>query len=166
MNIFYLDENPQQCARYHCDKHVVKMITETAQLLSSAFYFTGEDKAPYRLTHANHPCAKWARLSKSNWLWLADLGICLYREYKYRYNFRVHKAGEAIMYMQVPNLFDAGFWPPPKCMPEEYKVEDAVQSYRNYYLGSKQHILSYTRREVPSWLKESLEGRTKDLRGK
>ena len=36
MNIFYLDENPKKCAKYHCDKHVVKMIIEYAQLLSTA----------------------------------------------------------------------------------------------------------------------------------
>ena len=36
MNIFYLHENPEICAEYHCDKHVVKMILETAQMLSTA----------------------------------------------------------------------------------------------------------------------------------
>jgi len=36
VNIFYLDKNPKIAAEMHCDKHVVKMITETAQLLSTA----------------------------------------------------------------------------------------------------------------------------------
>mgnify|MGYP001364327535 CR=1 FL=1 len=36
MNIFELDENPLVCASMHCDKHVVKMPIEYAQLLSTA----------------------------------------------------------------------------------------------------------------------------------
>jgi hypothetical protein len=35
MNIFVLDLDPRRCARYHCDFHVGKMITETAQILST-----------------------------------------------------------------------------------------------------------------------------------
>jgi hypothetical protein len=35
MNIFYLHPNPEVCAKHHCDKHVVKMTLETAQLLST-----------------------------------------------------------------------------------------------------------------------------------
>ena len=36
MNIFYLDTRPKEAAMMHCDKHCVKMILETAQLLSTA----------------------------------------------------------------------------------------------------------------------------------
>lgn len=36
MNIFWLDNDPATNARYHCDKHIVKMIVEYAQLLSTA----------------------------------------------------------------------------------------------------------------------------------
>jgi len=36
MNIFYLDKDPIKSAEMHCDKHVVKMIIEYAQLLSTA----------------------------------------------------------------------------------------------------------------------------------
>jgi len=36
MNVFYLDRNPITAAQMHCDKHVVKMILEYAQLLSTA----------------------------------------------------------------------------------------------------------------------------------
>ena len=35
-NIFYLDHDPRIAARYDCDKHVVKMILETVQMLSTA----------------------------------------------------------------------------------------------------------------------------------
>lgn len=33
MNIFVLSEGPVEAARMQCDKHVVKMIVETAQML-------------------------------------------------------------------------------------------------------------------------------------
>jgi hypothetical protein len=36
MNIFVLSRCPRAAARLHCDKHVVKMILETAQLLYTA----------------------------------------------------------------------------------------------------------------------------------
>lgn len=36
MNIFYLSHDPREAAAFHCDKHVVKMIVETAQMLSTA----------------------------------------------------------------------------------------------------------------------------------
>ena len=83
MNIFVLDTDPIKAAQYHADKHVVKMITETAQLLNSTYYFTNEkDKASYKLTHKNHPCSIWARESLDNWVWLKQLGLALYDEYK------------------------------------------------------------------------------------
>jgi hypothetical protein len=70
MNIFFLDENPTLSAKYHVDKHVVKMILETAQLLCSVHHVTDQvtDQVPYKLSHKNHPCAIWARESLSNYL--------------------------------------------------------------------------------------------------
>lgn len=56
MNIFYLSRDPVLCAEMHCDKHVVKMILETAQLLSTAHWELGST-APYKPTHKNHPLA-------------------------------------------------------------------------------------------------------------
>ena len=58
MNIFILDKDPKTAAEYHCDKHVLKMILETAQMLCTAHWETG-GQAPYRATHKNHPCTKW-----------------------------------------------------------------------------------------------------------
>ena len=65
MNIFVLDNDPFKAAEYQCDKHVVKMVLETAQLLCSA-----HETAPYKRTHYNHPCAIWTRSSLSNYMWL------------------------------------------------------------------------------------------------
>ena len=70
MNIFYLDRDPHEAARLQCDKHVVKMILETAQLLSTAHNELDGGQIAYKTTHKNHPSAVWARKSLDNYLWL------------------------------------------------------------------------------------------------
>jgi len=84
MNIFFLDADVKKCAEYHCDKHVVKMILETAQLLCSAHHITNQvtDQVPYKLSHKNHPCSIWVRTSLSNYLYLCELGLELCKEAK------------------------------------------------------------------------------------
>jgi len=153
MNIFILDYNHKKNAEYHVDRHVVKMITEEAQLLCSTYYFTNQEYlSPYKLTHKNHPCSVWTRSSLSNWLWLRDLGIALYEEYKFRYGDKDHKSGDIILDLEIPNLPDVGLTEFVQCMPDEYKNKCAVKAYRDYYIGEKQHLLKYTRREIPEWL--------------
>ena len=97
MNIFYLDKNPKLCAQYHVDRHVVKMILETAQLLSTAHWLTGGE-GPYRATHKNHPSAIWARSNKSNYNWLCKLGLELCEEYTYRYG-KIHKTQQHLEWL-------------------------------------------------------------------
>ena len=91
MNIFYLHNDPQVCAAYHCDKHVVKMILEYAQLLSTAHHEL--DGVPsiecYKKTHVNHPSAVWARQSKRHYRWLYRLLSHTCREYTKRYR-KIH----------------------------------------------------------------------------
>lgn len=154
MNIFVLDLDTKKCAEYHSDKHVVKMILETAQMLCSAYYFTNEShKSPYKLAHKNHPCTVWARESLSNWLWLRDLGLSLYDEYKKRYNNKDHKSGDIILGLDTPNLPDKGLTPFALAMPLEYRDDDVVMAYKNYYLGEKKDILQYKNCDEPEWLK-------------
>ena len=69
MNIFVLHKDPVVAAQMQCDKHVVKMLLESAQMLCSPFE---PGSAPYRRSHYNHPCSKWARESSSNYQWLWD----------------------------------------------------------------------------------------------
>ena len=38
-----------------------------------------------------------------------------------------------------------------KCMPDECKVDDVVESYRNYYLMHKRHIAQWKKRNIPEW---------------
>jgi hypothetical protein len=154
MNIFFLDFDTQKCAQYHCDKHVVKMILETAQLLCGVHHMTPQvtPQVPYKLSHKNHPCAIWTRESLSNYLYLCDLGLELSKEYTYRYGKR-HKSQDVIEWCIInkPNIVDIGFTTPPKAMPDEYKVIDVVESYRNYYIGAKKNFCVWKNREVPEW---------------
>ena len=164
MNIFFLDFDVKKCAKFHCDKHVVKMILETAQLLCSAHHVTIHDTihdtihVPYKLSHKNHPCSIWVRESLSNYLYLCELGLALGEEYTYRYG-KTHKSIEVIQWClsNRPNIKDIGFTTPPLAMPDEYKVESVIDSYRNYYKGAKSTIVSWKNREKPDWFLEKKE---------
>ena len=163
MNIFVLDWDVKKCAQYHNDKHVVKMILETAQLLCGVHHMTDQDndqandQVPYKLSHKNHPCSIWARESLTNYLWLCELGLELCEEYTYRYGKR-HKSLDVIEWCieNKPNIVDKGFTEPAKAMPEEYKVKSVVESYRNYYRGEKASFSKWKNRDIPLWFEESL----------
>ena len=151
MNVFFLDENPILCAQYHNNSHCVKMILEHSQILCSVHWVTGND-APYRLTHKNHPCSIWARESLSNYLYLCELTLELGKEYTHRYGKR-HKSIDVIEWCIVnkPNIPDIGFTTPAMAMPDEFKVDSVVESYRNYYMGAKISLASWKNREKPFW---------------
>ena len=86
MNIFYLDHDPRLAAQYHCDKHVVKMILESAQLLCTAVNIrAGGQVSPYKTTHVNHPCSIWVRQNSANAMWVWYLLCYLNAEYSFRY---------------------------------------------------------------------------------
>lgn len=138
MNIFFLHRNPKKCAKWHVDRHCVKMILETAQLLCSAIWVFGKD-APYKLTHKNHPCAIWTRSCKENWLWLKELGIALCEEYTFRYE-KKHKTYDVIMSLECPELPEKDFFDPPQAMDVKYKKEDTIEAYRNLYIYGKDHL--------------------------
>ena len=135
------------------------MILETAQLLCGVHHMTAHDTAhdtvqvPYKLSHKNHPCSIWARESLTNYLYLGELGLELSREYTHRYG-KKHKSQEVIEWclMNKPHIQDIGFTTPPKAMPDEYKTEDVIESYRKYYLGAKKTFLSWKERQVPDWV--------------
>lgn len=154
MNIFYLDPKPKKAAEYHCDKHVVKMCLEYAQLLSSAIHVTDPDLAKriptYALTHKNHPCAIWTRSSSANFLWLADLAVELGMEYTRRYGRRHKSIVEIVENLEFPDLPNLPFTEPPQCMPDEYKVPgNTVQAYINYYLGDKSRFATWKYTDAP-----------------
>jgi hypothetical protein len=165
MNIFFLDFCAKLAAEYHCDKHVVKMILETAQLLYSAHWvLDGGANLPanaYKKTHANHPCAIWARTSLANYQWLADLGWFLCKEYQHRYGeHKLHKCEWHIVWLREHAPMGApeiGITQLPQAMPDDYKRRHPVQAYRTYYRENKlkiRNIVKYTRRSPPAFLNE------------
>jgi hypothetical protein len=129
MNIFVTDRDPVISAKNLDDKRVIKMILESAQMLSTAMTVTGIGGAPYKKTHMNHPCTIWARESKQNFQWLLDHMIALCDEYEARYG-KIHKTA------QYKNLFrlnvnffpDIGLTPFANCT--LYKNPDTVLAYR------------------------------------
>ena len=151
MNIFILSYNPNSAARMLCDQHIVKMPLETAQILCSAY-----PSAPYRRTHFNHPCSIWARSSKKNYLWLVNYGLALCREFTFRYQ-KKHKA-EKVMRWCKQNIKRLDFPLEKKthyvlCMPSQYVIGSAIDSYRNYYRNEKVSFARYRRgRKAPNWL--------------
>jgi hypothetical protein len=154
MNIFFLDYDPKKCAQYHNDKHVVKMILETAQLLCGVHWVTGNE-APYKLSHKNHPCSIWTRSSLENYLWLCELGLELCIEYEYRYG-KKHKTYDVIMWciLNKPNISDVEFTSPPLAMPDHCKIgNNPIKSYRNYYMIEKSSFCKWKGRDVPNWYK-------------
>jgi len=156
MNIFVLDTNPKKAAEYHCDKHVIKMILETAQLLCGACWMSGRE-APYKLTHKNHPCAIWAREAVTNWAWLNDLGLRLCEEYTKRYK-KVHKCESIIKNLEGPWLPSKARTPFPQAMPEQYRDPNPVTAYRNYYIYEKAYMARWDKlNNTPWWFKGSTE---------
>lgn len=152
MNIFILDNNIKKCARYHCDRHVVKMILESAQMLSTAARLMGIDHG-YKISYINHPCNLWVRGSLSNWKWLRKLAIELNSEYKFRYDKKTnHKSFDLVQSLPVPNIEDYGVTPFAQVMTEKYKHNDPVIAYRNYYIGEKFNLFQWTKRKSPYWI--------------
>jgi hypothetical protein len=171
MNIFALSLNPRQAAQWHCDRHVVKMLLESTQLLWTAQHVTWGDRldlasAPttrsgrqgYRPTHKNHPCAIWIRTTLANYMWLCALAAALAEEYHYRYpTAPAHACEVHVTWLTAhpPPLPPGALTWPALAMPVEYKISpNPTTCYRAYYLGDKQErgLLQYTRRETPHWV--------------
>lgn len=180
MNIFYLDQDIIECAKFHCDKHVVKMPTEHIQMLSTAHRVldghevtimstSGRKTKGYRLsdqydnevfykaTHVNHPSAIWARSNRSCYEYLYMLTVALCEEHTHRYGtIRSCIVSGLLDRLATPpkNIRRGDFTEPPPAMPEAYIVAgDSVTSYRTYYSNDKQHIAQWKHRAVPHWFK-------------
>lgn len=151
MNIFVLDRNVKKCAVYYANRHVVKMITEYAQLLCTALNCSGI-KSHYPSTHVHGRYAKWTRASLSNWRWLRELALALHEEWRYRYDHskdEYHKAAKVILELPEPPIEDLGLTP--FAVPVGYEhYEDAVTAYRNYYNNEKTWA-TWKKRNTPHW---------------
>jgi len=150
LNIFVLDRDPKIAATMACDKHVVKMVLETAQMLCTVVSHQGHD-APYRATHAKHPCTIWAAQTQANWNWLTAHGRALCAEYTKRYD-KVHKSQSVIEYCGHLKLdFESHQLTPfAQAMPPQYKDDCVVTAYRNYYRGEKAGFATW-KTQTPDW---------------
>jgi hypothetical protein len=174
MNRFILDKDPRTAAEYHCDKHVVKMILEESQMLSTAHRIidgvetVGKSKTGrnvkrwilndnrndkiYQATHVNHPCTQWSMQTNNNYTWSVLLLRYLLDEYKYRYK-KEHKCEELYPVLcRLPKNINTGpltlF---PQAMPDDCKRDNPVDGYRTYYIEHKKRFAKWTGREVPDW---------------
>lgn len=171
MNIFILDEQPEFAAQMMCDKHVVKMIVESCQLLSTAHHVLDGDvievntgKRRYKTsicttkdickaTMINHPCSIWARETRSNYMWLWKHAKALCAEYTKRYG-KVHIMEQMLMgglYNPPKNIAKGKLTPFAQAMPEQYKNVNAITAYRQYYLGEKTRFAKWKIGNIPEW---------------
>jgi hypothetical protein len=176
MNIFYLHENYETAAKQHLDKHVVKMIIEYAQLMSTAHRVIDgtqwydktssgrkiarwehpnpeQDQILYKASHVNHPSGIWARESHSNYMWLHSLWQELCKEYTYRYG-KVHLTQQKLQHIlnKPPEGIKSGpMTKMPQAMPDEFKQSDSIEAYRQYYRIAKAKMAVWTKRDTPDW---------------
>ena len=175
MNIFYLSNNPTNCAQQHVDKHVVKMTLEYGQLMSTAHrvldgqpYYgktknnrniqrwllpDSREEIVWKASHFNHPSGIWVRQSADHYTWLYSLWLEMLTEYTHRYGKR-HAAErmKPVLCVLPRNIPQLGWLSePPPAMPDEYKVDTVIQSYRNYYMGDKKSFASWKNRDTPPW---------------
>src|ERR1044072_3155274 len=169
MNIFIVDESPIQAARDLCNKHVTKMIIESAQILCTVYRIRWSERwnvpdkpelfpTLYRSTHIHHPAVKWTAGSVHNTDWLWHHVVTLEEEYRHRFN-RVHKT--ALVIPEIHNRkwsiwIADGDWtrhtPFAQCMPERYRSNDPISSYRAYYIGEKSKFARWSpRTTAPVW---------------
>jgi len=158
MNIFFLDKDPVIAAQYHCDKHCVKMILESAQLLSTAHRVLDEDDAHpdlYKVAHKNHPSTIWTRSSEDHYIWLYELFRNLSIEFSNRYS-KVHLSWSKLGFLldSLPkNIKDNGWIDPPQCMPDYCKTDNTVEAYRTYYKSEKSSFCTW-KTQQPIWWNE------------
>lgn len=175
MNIFYLSKDPKTCAIYHCDKHVVKMILEYAQLLSTAHRVLDGTKIKvpsnsgkrmvwqyklddsredilYKVAHENHPASVWVRGSSNHYYWLWRLWFNLCKEYQERYG-KIHSTYTKLqshLSIAPDNISSTEWIDPPLCMPEKYWHNNTVLAYRTFYQKEKRPFCTW-KNAIPNW---------------
>jgi hypothetical protein len=182
MNIFVLDKNPTTAAEYMCDKHIVKMILESCQLLSTAHrvldgkkverqtkngrrytYYMLEDSRVdsyiYKSTMINHPCTIWTRQSTRNYDWLCKHTLALCEQYTKRYG-KTHvstQLAEWLFRHPPTGLKIDSLTPFAQAMPDQYKHQDAIKAYRDYYIFEKSRFAKWKLGNAPEWYLEGLK---------
>jgi len=180
MNLFILDENPTKAAQLQCDKHVVKMIVESAQMLSTAHRMLDGyvEKRPsksgkriinywvhpkqimeerlYKAVHHNHPCTVWTMKTDANYVWHYDHFMALLDEYTFRYGKEHGSAKLKHTLLQPPRNIAQGKLTPfalaMKHEPQCIHEGDPVRSYQEYYQTKQDRFkMAWTKRDIPEW---------------
>lgn len=193
MNRFKIESTPEACARSLCDSHVVKMVLEEGQMLSTVHRvvdgkeITGKTKTGrnqkqwvlpdkrekflYKACHVNHPCTVWARETTANYKWAARFFEAVAKEYNWRYDNRTHKTYYKLNWLikSPPNNIDPSLelTPFPLAMgaaPYCIDEENPIQSYRDYYWSKRDNFsMVWTKREKPSWFESTKRFRMAEL---
>ena len=180
MNLFILNDDPILAAQQQCDKHVVKMIIESAQMLSTTHrmvdgkmerrpskggsmlqYFYHGDKEKemtlYKACHFNHPCTIWTRENTANYNWHYKHFIALCDEYTHRYG-KTHATDIKLRQaLKTPpnNMIRSNKRTPFRlamASNPECMFEDVVKSYRAFYhTKQKRFSMTWTKRDIPEW---------------
>ena len=176
MNIFYLHEDPVQNAKWHIDKHIVKMPIEYAQLMSTAHrmldghMYIGRtangrrikrwklqderDDILYKASHVNHPSAVWVRESIENYFQMYKIYMATLAEFTHRYG-KVHLTDKKLreMLQSAPMQIDVEpYVDPYLAMPNDVKQSNVVEAYKNYYINYKKDFAKWTNRPVPEFM--------------
>jgi len=135
------------------------MILETGQMLSTAYQrHCGIDEELYKLAYPHHPMTIWVGDSLGNYMWSIDLLGHLLNQYRHRYHNRIHKTGRILNNLiclndKIKDKFECqNFLIPPLCMPDEYKCDNYIQSYKDYYVGEKKRFAKYTSVDTPDFM--------------
>ena len=162
MNIFALSNCPRESAKMMCDRHVVKMATESMQMLSTVLDYYNFD-SPYRPVMLNHPCTIWARQSKDNYYWLITHTEELCKEYTTRYG-KTHKVETTLKDYEdhlsycADSLPDIGLTEFAVAISDDmfcrkqtdFNDATIVEKYRMYYLHDKWHFATW-KTNSPDW---------------
>ena len=163
----------------HVDSHASKMIIEHAQLMSTAHrVLDGKqvkrlskknrllttydhpdpqlDHTLYKSCHVNHPSGIWVRQSKKNYRWLYEMWTELNTEFMYRYDKIVpHESYRKLkwaLFSPPENMPEGVFTEPLQAMPDDVKNDSSITAYRDYYIKYKQHLASWKKRGMPTWM--------------
>jgi hypothetical protein len=163
MNLFVTHRSPMQCAVAHCDVHLNKMVTECAQLLSTAHYVVTGEQVGYRPTHKNHPCAIWVRESAANYRWAFVFYCCLLVEYTYRTG-KHHKSGQHRKALRlIPPLPEIGLTAFAQAVDDQHRHQNPHIAYRRHIRAKllewptreRPVRTTYTKRPVPRFITET-----------
>jgi hypothetical protein len=130
---------------------------EMSEYLQQKYPYGHNKRPPYKLTHINAPITQWVAKDKKNYLWLISLIKSLGTQFKLRYK-KDHKCMEHLSWLEnnIPSCCKdsdekISFY---NNVPEEFKLENVVESYRNYYILGKKDIASWEKIDnIPYWYK-------------